>query len=73
MARTTNLYGRRESTNKENEIIKLVAQGLTNKEVAQRLNISKGTVRNYIHVIYDKTGTWNRAELTVWYLQRQVN
>lgn len=52
-------------TNREKEICTLLAQGLTNKQIAEALYISEGTVKNYISSIYDKTGIHDRAKLIV--------
>lgn len=41
----------------------LVAQGLVNKEVGQKLNVSEGTVKIHLHNIYQKTGLGNRIAL----------
>jgi two-component system nitrate/nitrite response regulator NarL len=41
----------------------LVAEGLINKEVGQRLNLSEGTVKIHLHNIYQKTGLGNRTAL----------
>ncbi|MBJ7899647.1 MAG: helix-turn-helix transcriptional regulator [Cyanobacteria bacterium RI_101] len=54
---------------RELEILDLVARGLTNLEIAQRLEISKRTVDNHISNILTKTRTENRVELTRWALQ----
>ena len=49
---------------REREVMLLVADGLQNKEVARRLNLSEGTVRIHVHNIYQKTGIGSRATLT---------
>lgn len=54
-----------DMTNREKEICSLMAEGLTNKQIAQRLYISEGTVKNYISNIYDKTGIHDRVKLIV--------
>lgn len=52
-------------TEREKEICTLLVEGLTNKQIAQRLYISEGTVKNYISNIYDKTGIHDRVKLIV--------
>ena len=52
-------------TPRETEIVKLVAQGLRNKELAQRLSITEGTVKIHLHNIYDKLGVDGRLELVL--------
>ncbi|MDE5679222.1 MAG: response regulator transcription factor, partial [Lachnospiraceae bacterium] len=54
-----------ELTGRENEICALMADGLTNKQIADKLYISEGTVKNYISNIYDKTGIHDRVKLVV--------
>jgi two-component system nitrate/nitrite response regulator NarL len=49
---------------REREVMFLVSEGLPNKEVARRLNLSEGTVRIHVHNIYQKTGIGSRAALS---------
>lgn len=58
----------REIGEKELQIISLVAEGLSNKEIAERLFLSEGTVRNYISSILDKLNLRDRTQLAVFYL-----
>jgi len=52
-------------TPREIEIVRLVALGLRNKELAQRLSITEGTVKIHLHNIYDKLGVDGRLELVL--------
>ncbi len=54
-------------TEKEREIIELVAQGLSNREIATQLYLSEGTVRNSISVILDKLALRDRTQLAIFY------
>mgnify|MGYP006274696703 CR=1 FL=1 len=54
---------------RELQIVELVAAGLTNQEIAAQLDISKRTVDNHISNILTKTGTDNRVALFRWALQ----
>ncbi len=54
---------------KELQVISLVAEGCSNKEIAERLFLSEGTVRNYISNILDKMGLRDRTQLAVYYLK----
>ena len=55
-------------TERELDIIKAIADGLSNKEIAERLFISEGTVKNYITTILSKEGLSHRTALAVFYL-----
>ena len=57
-------------TPREVEIVRLVAQGLRNKELANRLSITEGTVKIHLHNIYDKLGVDGRLELVLCAQQR---
>jgi DNA-binding NarL/FixJ family response regulator len=52
-------------TPREIEIVRMVAQGLRNKAIAERLSISEGTVKVHLHNIYDKFGVDGRLELVL--------
>jgi DNA-binding NarL/FixJ family response regulator len=68
---TEQLYGTRAPNEREQRVIALVAQGLKNSEVAQAIGTTEHVVKNYLRVIYDKLGLWNRVELALWYEARQ--
>jgi DNA-binding NarL/FixJ family response regulator len=52
---------------REQRVIELVAQGLKNSEVAEAIGTTEHVIKNYLRVIYDKLGLWNRVELALWY------
>ena len=52
-------------TKRENEILDMVAEGYTNKQIAEFLFISEGTVKNYISSIYDKLDVHDRTKLAL--------
>lgn len=54
-------------TEREKEIVELVAEGLSNAQIAQRLFISNGTVRNHISTILEKTNLEHRTQIAVRY------
>lgn len=56
-----------EISSKEMDIIRLVADGLNNKEIASRLFLSEGTVRNYISSILDKLCLRDRTQLACFF------
>lgn len=56
-------------TDREKDIIKAISEGLSNKEISQKLFISEGTVRNYITNVLDKTELEHRTAIAVNYLK----
>jgi DNA-binding NarL/FixJ family response regulator len=57
---------RNDLSEREVEIVELVATGLTNQEIAAQLMISKRTVDNHVSNIFTKTGAKNRVALLNW-------
>ena len=56
---------------RELEIIRLIADGLSNKEIASRLYLSEGTVRNYLSTILDKLNLRDRTQVAVFYYKNR--
>lgn len=56
---------------KELEIIKLVADGFSNKEISETLYLSEGTVRNYLSTILDKLDLRDRTQLAIFFYQHR--
>ena len=54
----------------ERKIITQIGHGYSNKEIAQKLGFSEGTIRNYLSVILDKLDLRDRTQLAIWYLSR---
>jgi two-component system nitrate/nitrite response regulator NarL len=52
-------------TSREKEIVFALAEGLSNKDVGRKLNLSEGTVKVHLHNIYSKLGVKNRTALAV--------
>ena len=52
---------------RELEVIKEIADGQSNKEIAADLYLSEGTVRNYLSSILDKLGLRDRTQLAIFY------
>ena len=55
-------------TKREEDLVRLVADGLSNRDVARQLNLSEHTVKNYVFRIFDKLGVSNRVELVLYAL-----
>jgi len=53
---------------RETEVVRCVAEGLTNREVAQRLKLTEHTVKNYLFRIFDKLGVSSRVEVVLYAL-----
>jgi non-specific serine/threonine protein kinase len=62
--------GLTELTNREREIAALVADGLSNRQVAAKLVIAQRTAEGHIERMLSKLGLHSRRELTAWYLER---
>jgi Response regulator containing a CheY-like receiver domain and an HTH DNA-binding domain len=54
---------------REMDVIELIAKGYANKEIAKQLFISEGTVANYITSIFNKTGLEHRTQIAIFYLK----
>ena len=52
-------------TPRERELVELVRQGLRNRDIASQLGVTEGTVKVYLHAIFDKAGVDNRTELAM--------
>lgn len=54
---------------RELEILKLISEGLSNKEIGAKLYLSEGTVRNYVTGLLDKLNLRDRTQLAIFYLK----
>jgi len=52
-------------TPRERDLVELVRQGLRNRDIAAQLGVTEGTVKVYLHAIFDKLGVDNRTELAM--------
>jgi DNA-binding CsgD family transcriptional regulator len=55
---------------REREVVRLVADGLSNKEIASRLHLSVRTVESHVRHALAKTGLVNRTQLATWAQER---
>ena len=58
---------------REREIVALVAQGFKNKEMAEKMFISEQTVKNHLHNIFDKLGVSDRLELALYAIHHNLH
>ncbi len=59
-------------TRREKEVARLIADGLSNKDVAARLALSEGTVKMHLHTIYSKLGVDNRTAVAILFTRDQL-
>ena len=57
-------------TRREQDIVRLVAEGMKNEEISRNLNVTEHTIRNYLSHIFDKLGMSSRVELVLYTLSR---
>lgn len=58
-----------ELTPRETDIMRLISEGLSNKEISAKLYLSEGTVRNYITALLEKLELRDRTQLAIYYLK----
>ena len=62
----------KDLTQAELKVIQQVGFGLSNKEIAQKLYLSEGTVRNYVSIVLSKLELRDRTQLAIWAVQTGV-
>jgi DNA-binding NarL/FixJ family response regulator len=63
MVRAVNASGMKLLSERELQVVRCIAEGLTNREIAERLKLSQHTIKNYLFRIFDKVGVSSRVEL----------
>ena len=71
--RVVNSNGRTLLTPREEQVVALVADGLTNRQVAEELGLSEHTIKKYLLRIFDKVGTSSRVELVLYAMAHGSN
>ena len=66
-----NPHGQTLLTKREDDGVNLVVDGLSNREVAQKLGLTEHTVSNYLFRIYEKLGISTRVELVLYALRQK--
>ncbi|MEG3435803.1 response regulator transcription factor [Pannus brasiliensis CCIBt3594] len=61
-----------ELTPTELKVVQLVAQGMANKEIAEKLNVSQRTIESHVSNMLNKTSLHNRTELARWAIQNRM-
>jgi DNA-binding NarL/FixJ family response regulator len=59
-------------TARELEVVTLIAQGMTNKDIARECRIAEETVKRHLKNIFDKVGVWNRLELALFAINNHL-
>jgi two-component system nitrate/nitrite response regulator NarL len=54
-----------ELSDRERQVIALVCDGLSNKEIAEKLGVAEGTIKCHLHAIYEELGVQSRIELMI--------
>ncbi len=58
-------------TNQERKVLSLVAEGLTNRQIAERIHLAEKTVKNYVSNVLNKLGVSRRSEAAVWAVRQE--
>ena len=66
-----NANGTRLLTKREEELVELVAEGLTNRDISRQLSVTEHTVRNYLFHVFNKLGTSSRLELALYVMKQK--
>jgi DNA-binding NarL/FixJ family response regulator len=66
-------FDRSQFTERELDVMSLIAKGMSNREISKQLYISEGTVANYITAVLGKTGLEHRTQIAIYYLTGRTN
>jgi DNA-binding NarL/FixJ family response regulator len=68
-----NASGEKMLTRREKDVVRLVAEGFGNREIAQQLGLSVHTIKNYLFNVFEKLGISSRSELVMYVLSNSDN
>ena len=71
--RLTDSRGADLLSKREDDVARLVAEGMSNREISRELKLSEHTVRNYLFRVFEKLGISSRVELVLYCLQQRQN
>jgi DNA-binding NarL/FixJ family response regulator len=63
----------RRLTRRETEVLAMIAEGVANREIAERLQLGEKTVRNYVSRVYRKLAVHNRAQIAAYAMHSDVS
>ena len=72
MVRAVDANGLSLLSEREMEVVRSLAEGLTNREIAERLGLSQHTIKNYLFRVFDKLGVSNRLELALFAINHRL-
>jgi two-component system, NarL family, nitrate/nitrite response regulator NarL len=58
-------------TPREGEVVHLLAEGMSTREISHKVGVTEHTIRNYLSNIYDKVGVSSRVELALYAITRE--
>lgn len=61
-----------ELSDREREVLRLLARGLTNSDIARQLHLSEGTVRNYVSAVFAKLGVSDRTQAAIYAREKNL-
>ena len=67
-----NAKGNATLSNREHEVLRLLAEGLSNRSMATALNLSEHTIKNHLFHIFYKLGVSNRTEAILYAIRRNI-
>ena len=65
LAKSAKYNGRASLAPRERQLINFVRKGLRNREIAEQLGVTEGTVKVYLHAVFEKLGVSSRTELAI--------